>query len=61
MPLARSFPLTCGLWMISPVRKTLLVGELPPRLIGVVDRPVDAVAEAELPGQVHRQAAGRGR
>ena len=32
--------------------------ESPPRLIGVVDSPVDAVAEAEFAGEVQREPAG---
>ncbi len=34
-----------------------LVRELQPRLVGVVDGPVDAVAEAELAGEVHGEPA----
>ena len=34
------------------------VGELLPRLEGVVDRTVHAVAEPELVGQAHRQPVG---
>ena len=44
----RSFALTCGLWMISPTSSEPAIGKLPPRLIGVLDRALDAVAEAEL-------------
>ena len=57
MPCPRSRSLTCGLWMISPVRKTRWCGELEPRLIGVVDRAVDAVTEAELAREVHGEPA----
>ena len=59
MPIARSFSLTCGLWMISPVRNTRRSGNRAPRLVGVVDGAIDAVAEAELAGQMDRQAARR--
>ena len=37
----------------------LPVGELEPRLVGVVDGAVDAVAEPELAGQVHGEPARR--
>ena len=33
--------------------------EPPPRLVGVIDRPVDAVTEPEFPGEVQREPAGR--
>ena len=55
MPMARSLSLTCGLWMISPVRKTAPIGKAFARLIGVVDRAVDAVAEAELAREMDRE------
>ena len=35
------------------------VGELEPRLVGVVDGAIDAVAEPELAGQVHGEPARR--
>ena len=57
MPAARSRSLTCGLWMISPVRKTLRAGNRAARLVGVVDGAVDAVAEAELARQMEVQTA----
>ncbi len=44
--------------MISPVRNTARSGKAPPRLIGVVDRAIDAVAEAELARELDGQAAG---
>ncbi len=59
MPASRSRSLTCGLWMISPVRKTLLIGKPLARLIRVVDRAIDAVAETELAREVDGQPAGR--
>ena len=55
MPIDRSFSLTCGLWMISPVRKTLRSGNALARLVRVVDGAVDAVAESEFAREVHRQ------
>ena len=58
MPAPRSRSLTCGLWMISPVRKTLRPGNRATRLVGVVDGAIDAVAEAELAREVHGQPAG---
>ena len=48
IPIAASFSLTCGLWMISPTRKQPTIGELAARLVGVVDGAIDAVAEAEF-------------
>ena len=58
MPIARSFSLTCGLWMISPVRKTRRSGKRCARLVRVVDGAIDAVAEAEFAGEVDREAPG---
>ena len=58
MPWARSRSFTCGLWMISPVRKTRSVGKPLARLVGVVDGAIDAVAEAEFLREVNRQPAG---
>ena len=58
MPWARSRSLTCGLWMISPVRNTRRSGKPAPRLVRVVDGPVDAVAEAEFAGEMDGQPAG---
>ena len=43
--------------MISPVRKTAPIGEASPRLVRVVDRAIDAVAEAEFAREVNRQPA----
>ena len=37
----------------------LLVGELLPRLIGVIDRPIDAVAKPEFLREVKGEVAGR--
>ena len=34
------------------------VGKAPPRLVGVVDRAIDAVAEAELAGEMDGEPAG---
>ena len=59
MPIARSFSLTCGLWMISPVRKTRAIGKPLARLVGVVDGAIDAVAEAEFAREVDGQPARR--
>ena len=39
-------------------QEDVAIGEAAPRLVGVVDRAIHAVAEAELAGEVHRQAAG---
>ena len=49
-PISRSFAFTCGLWMISPARN-MAVGKLLPGLVGVLDRPLDPVAEPEFPGE----------
>ena len=57
--LARSWSLTCGLWMISPVRKIRRSGKRDPRLVGVVHRAVHAVAEAELAREVDREPPRR--
>jgi hypothetical protein len=35
------------------------IGKPLPRLVGIVNGAVDAVAEAELAGEVHREPAGR--
>ena len=55
MPMSRSFGFTCGLWMISPTRKSAAVGKFAAGLVGVVHRAVHAVAEAEFPGQAEAQ------
>jgi hypothetical protein len=39
-------------------QEDLAIGEAPPRLVGVIDGAVDAIAEAELVRQMHREAAG---
>ncbi len=44
--------------MISPVEIHALIGESLAGLIRVVDGAIDAVAEAELPRQMHGDAAG---
>ncbi len=44
--------------MISPVRNTRAIREAPPRLVRVVNRAIDAVAEAELAREVDGQPAG---
>ena len=54
--MSRSLALTCGLWMISPTRYTRRSGNLLPRLVRVVDRALDAVAEAELAGEADGHA-----
>ena len=59
MPISSSFAFTCGLWMISPTRRSAPVGELVAGLVGVIHRAVHAVAEAELPGQPKSQRADR--
>ena len=56
--MARSFSLTCGLWMISPVRNTRPIRKALAGLVGVVHGAVDAVAEAELAREVDGEAAG---
>ena len=38
-------------------QKDVAVGEAPPCLIRIVDRPIDAVAEAELARQMDREPA----
>ena len=43
--------------MISPVRKTVRSGKARPRLVGVVDGTIDAVAEPEFPREMQRQTA----
>ena len=48
MPISRSFAFTCGLWMISPARKSRRSGNFAPRLVRVLYRALHAVAEAEL-------------
>jgi hypothetical protein len=39
--------------------KHLTIGKALARLIGVVDSPIDAVAETKLACEVHEEAAGR--
>jgi hypothetical protein len=52
IPISSIRRFTSGLWMISPERKIRRSGKLLPGLVGVFDRPVHAVAEPELPGQL---------
>jgi hypothetical protein len=40
--------------------KGAAIGEAPARLVGILDRPIDAVAEAELPGELDADVSGTG-
>ena len=52
-----SFWLTCGIVDDLADQVEPPVGELVPRLVGVIHRPLHPVAEAELPGQPEGERA----